>query len=119
MMTECCCCSVCCYTAVVAAAAAVHHRVPDGNKCFWFIEADFSVFFLFIQNNVFNVPLGGTVAFTASICLYYILGNYGHARSQRGRHSATAKNPCVYYIDIGHMYPVPEVFPHSKYPPPP
>ena len=30
------------------------------------------------------LPLGSTVAFTASVCLYYILGSYGHARSQGG-----------------------------------
>ena len=32
---------------------------------------------------IWYVPLGSTVAFTASICLHYILGNYGHARGQR------------------------------------
>ena len=31
------------------------------------------------------VALGSTVAFTASIGLYYILGNFVNARSQDGR----------------------------------
>ena len=39
------------------------------------------------------------VAFTASICPYYIFGNYGHARSQGGRQPAAAKPP-VYNIGI-------------------
>ena len=30
------------------------------------------------------IPVGSTVAFTASVCLYHILGSYGHARSQGG-----------------------------------
>ena len=37
-------------------------------------------------------------AFTASICQYYILGNYGHARSQGGRQPATAKPPLYFGI---------------------
>ena len=36
------------------------------------------------------VPLGRTAAITASICLYYIVGNYGHARSHDGRQLAAA-----------------------------
>ena len=39
------------------------------------------------------VPLGSTVAFTVSICLYYILGNYGHARSRGGRQTTATKPP--------------------------
>ena len=51
------------------------------------------VMFLFIlktRKKITNVPLGSVVAFTASICLYYVLGNYGHARSQGGRQPAGA-----------------------------
>ena len=65
--------------------------------------SDSSVFFLFIQTRfVFNVPLGSTVGCTASILVYvgyttclvsYILCKRGHARSQGGRHPATAKPP--------------------------
>ena len=46
-----------------------------------------------------HVPLGSTVAFAASIYLYYvssILGNYGHARSQGGRQPAAVRPP--FYI---------------------
>ena len=38
------------------------------------------------------VPLGSVGAFTAPICPYYILGNYGHARSEDGRHPAAANS---------------------------
>ena len=57
------------------------------------------VFSLFIQTriifNVYMYPLAvlTAVAFAASICLYYILGNFGHARSQGGRQPAAAKPP--------------------------
>ena len=51
--------------AMLLLAAAVRHGVPDGKICCWFIEADPSVFFIFIQTFFFFVPLGGTVAFTA------------------------------------------------------
>ena len=44
-----------------------------------------------------HVPLGSTVACTATICLDYILGNYGHARSQGGRQPA-APNPPLYQV---------------------
>ena len=98
--TECCCCSVCCYTAADVAAAAVRHHVRDGKNCCWFIESNSSVFFLFIQTRfIFNVPLVSAVAFTASICLWYILGSYGHARSQGGRQPAAGSPPCIYYVD--------------------
>ena len=52
-----------------------------------------SVFFLSFKHDLFlmYLPLGSTVAFTASICLYYILGNYGHGRSQGRRQPAAAK----------------------------
>ena len=39
-------------------------------------------------NLYFKLSLGSTVAFTASICLQYILGNYGHARRRGGRQPA-------------------------------
>ena len=56
---------------VLLLPAAVRHCVPEGQIGCWFIESDLSVFFLFIQTGyIFNVPLGGTVAFTASICQY-------------------------------------------------
>ena len=70
-------CVVTCTAVVPAAAvlllpAAVRHRVlPDDKFCCWFVESDPSVFFLFIQTRfLFDVPLGSTVAFTASICLH-------------------------------------------------
>ena len=94
--------------------AAVRRRVPDGKICCWFIESDSSVFFLFIQTRyILNVLLVSTVAFTASICLQYILGNHGHGRSQGGRQPAAAK-PHLYkciisaarkYVSIRISYP--------------
>ena len=55
--------ALCCNT------AAVRHCLPDGKSCCWFIESDPpSVFFLFIQTRfIFDVPLGSTVVFSASI----------------------------------------------------
>ena len=85
---------MCCHLAVAAAAvlllaAAVHHRVPDDE----FVAGSFTDCFISLHLNAicFNVPLRSTVAFTASICLNCILGNYGHARSQGGRQPAAAK----------------------------
>ena len=51
--------------------------------------------FLFIQTRfVFHVcTRGSTVSLVASICLYYVLGNYGHARIQRGRPPTTVEPP--------------------------
>ena len=94
--------ALCCYIAVVAAAtdlllpAAVRHCVPDGKICCWFIESDPSVFFLFIQTQfTLNAPLGSTVSLSRRR-FAYILGNYGHARSQGGRQHAAAKPPsCI------------------------
>ena len=60
-----------------------------------------SIGFLFILKHdlcLMCVPLGSVVAFTALICLYYILGNYGRARSQGGLQSAAAKPPLYIYI---------------------
>ena len=73
-----------------------------------FSASDSSVFFLFIlliTRFVFIVrPLGSTVTCTASIYLKYIyayiLGNYGHARSQGGRKPAAAKPPLYRYSHI-------------------
>jgi len=60
-----------CVAMLLLLAAGVRHRVPDGQICCWLIESDPSVFFLFIQTRLlFNVPLGSTVAFAASICLH-------------------------------------------------
>ena len=80
-----------------AAAAAVRHRVPDGNFCCWFIESDSSVLLFIETRYIFNAPLGSTVAVTVTICLYYILGDCGHARRQGGRQPATLK-PDLYHI---------------------
>ena len=59
---------------------------------FWFIESDPSVSFLFIQRDIFYVPLGSTVSYLRPRFVY-ILGNHGHARSQGGRQLAAAKPP--------------------------
>ena len=50
-------------------AAAVPHRVPDGKSCCCGSLNLIPIFsYLFIQTRfVFSVPLGGTVAFTASL----------------------------------------------------
>ena len=55
------------------------------------------------------LPLGSAVAFMASISLYYILGNYGHAQGQGGRHPVAAKPPlyihiCIYVYINTYMY---------------
>ena len=66
-----CCCVFAAAAVLLFLAAGVRYRVPDGQICCWFIESDPSVFFLFIQTRfIFYVPLGSTVAFTASICLH-------------------------------------------------
>ena len=54
---------------------------------------------LFIQTRfILDVSLGSTVvAFAVSIRPYYILGNYGDARSQGGRQPASAKSPLYIY----------------------
>ena len=68
----------------------------------WFIASDSSVLFLLIRTRlIFIAPLGSTVAFTSSFFLpmiiSYILGNYGHARSQDGRYPAAADPPLVFF----------------------
>ena len=66
------------------------------------IASDSLVFFLFIQKRfIFNVPLGSTASYLQlrlfTYCLIhiisYILGNYGHARSQGGR-----SPPCAFLL---------------------
>ena len=95
--------AVCCYTAVTvvaAPAAAVRHRVPCSKMCCWFIESGSIQCFLSLQTRyIFNTctPPSSTVAFTASICLPYILGNYGLARS-RGRRQPRGEAPVVVII---------------------
>ena len=90
----CCCCSVvvCCYTAAMLLLLLLFIIVCRMTKfvvvvhCIWF-----QCFFLLIQTRfIFNVPLGSTVAFTASI--FYLKYThsihpryYGHAWSQGGR----------------------------------
>ena len=106
-----CFCSVCCFTAVVPppAAAALRHRVPDGKVVAGSVNLIPSiVLFLFIlKHDLFSMyaPIGSAVTFTASTCLYYTLGNYGHARSQGGRQSAAAKPPLHKYMHryVGHI----------------
>ena len=97
------------YTAAVAAAAAaVRHRVPDCKKSSWFIESDSSHCFFLFKHGFFlmYVPLGGTLAFTASILLYYIVANYGHARSQGGRQSAAANPPLYLFLFLFFFFSV-------------
>ena len=75
-----------CTGALAAAAVTVRRHVPNGKSCCWFNEYESMQvsFFSSFKHDIFltYIPLGGTVAFTASVCLYYILGSYGHARSQ-------------------------------------
>ena len=76
----------------------VRHLVPGCQICRWFIESSPSVFFLFIQTRcIFYVPLGSTVSHLRPR-FAYILGNYGHARSQGGRQPAAAKPPLYKHI---------------------
>ena len=88
--------------AAAAAAAAVSHRVPDGKNSCWFIEPDsIQTFLSLLSYAIFLMyaPSGSTVVeFAASICLHYILCNYGHAR-QGGRQPAVA-NPPLQFIEI-------------------
>ena len=92
-----CCCSVllycCCCCSLVLMLFVIVCRMELLLLCF--IASDSSVFFLLIQTRY--VPLGSTVAFTASIYvsyrsyISYILGSNGHTRSQGGRQPAGAK----------------------------
>ena len=61
----------------------------------WFIESDLFCFSSFTR---FYVPLGSTVSHLRSR-FAYILGNYGHVRSQGGRQPATA-NPSLHCINL-------------------
>ena len=81
-----------CTGVLAAAAVAVRRHVLDGKNCCWFIESDSIQSFLFssLKRDTFwtyiyiYIPLGSAVAFTASVCLYYVLGSYRHVRSQGG-----------------------------------
>ena len=93
---------MCCYTAV-AAAVAVSHRVPDRKICSRDSLHLIPVFlFLFIQILfIFYVPLGSTVAFSASIFLHiisYILGNTGMRGAKAGVSPPRRSPPgvCIY-----------------------
>ena len=76
------------------------YRVPDGKICCWFIESDSSVFLLLMQRRFsFYVPLGSNAVMSHLRPRYaYILGNFGHARSQGGRQTAAAKPPLYQYF---------------------
>ena len=97
-----CCCSVllycCCCCSLVLMLFVIVCRMELLLLCF--IASDSSVFFLLIQTRY--VPLGSTVAFTASIYvsyrsyISYILGSNGHTRSQGGRQPAGAKPIYIY-----------------------
>ena len=71
------------------AAAAVGHRVPDGKIVpgSWNLIPP-SMLFLCIQAPkcllLIHVPFGSAVTLTVSICLYYILGNYGTRGAKAG-----------------------------------
>ena len=86
-----------------AAAAAALYRCSRCSSCccspscagwqkllliHWiWLHPKFSFFFLetrYILNIYIYIPLGSAVAFTASVCLYYVLGSYRHVRSQGG-----------------------------------
>ena len=107
---------MCCYPAGAAAtvlllAAAVRHRVPDGALCCCGLLHLIPVFYFssFIQTRfIFDVPIGSTVACTASIYLYPITH---HTCSKiTGMRGAKAGGtpwrgpPCKYvYRYVGHV----------------
>ena len=67
VLLYCCCCRSCCCLLLLFVIVC--------RMAFFFagIESDSSVFLLFIQKRyILNVPLGSTVASTASICLHYV-----------------------------------------------
>ena len=85
VLLYCCCCCSC---------SGCSSSCPDGEKC-CSIESDSCVFFLFIQTRyIFYVPLGSTVAFTASICLHCSTFSI-----ITGMHGAKAE-PSLYIISI-------------------
>ena len=89
-----------CTGVVAAAAAAVRHRVADSKNCCWFIEYDsIQCFISSFKHDIFimYVPLGSTVAFSASICLYYILGSYGMRGAKTGVIPPRRSPPCTRY----------------------
>lgn len=58
-------------------AVSVRHRVPHSKDCCWLMESDFSLLSFFSQTRFhFNAPLCSTVAITAFLFLYYILGSW-------------------------------------------
>ena len=92
-----------CYS--VVAAAAVRHRVPDGKNCCCGSLHLIRVLFLFIQTRfICNIPLGSTVAFTASVYQTHTINpryNCGHARSQGGRPPGAAN--IIYTVSYTHL----------------
>ena len=91
---RCCCCSSCCLLVlfVIVCRMAIVAGSLNLIPVFYFSSFKHDLGLMY-------VPLGSTVAFTASICLYYILGNFGHARSQGGVSPPRRSPPCI-YIDI-------------------
>ena len=87
VLIYCCCCSCC------RSSSCVGWQ----NVFPWFTASDLSVSFPFIQTPLFNTPVGGTVAFSASIFLPVIPTihprYYGHAQSQGGRQAAATDTP--------------------------
>ena len=74
--------------AALYVSATVRHRVPDEKNYVGSLNPiPSSVLFLFIQTRfIFKVCTPWQYArIAASICLDYILGCYGYARSQGGR----------------------------------
>ena len=100
-----CCCVVCCYIAFAAAAAAC---CCCSSSCAWwqdlfpwFTASDPSVLFLFIPTRcIFNVPLGSTVAFSASLFfpyISYIIGT-GMRGTKAGVSPPRRSPPCSLYV---------------------
>ena len=94
-------------SAVVAAAAAACCRCCSSscarwqNLLLWFVASDSSDLFLFVvQARLFfmYVSLGNTVAFAASIYLYFVsyMIENGHVRSQGWRQPAATKPPLYF-----------------------
>ena len=71
------------------------NRVPDGRNYCWFIGSGSIQCFLSLHKWLaFNVPLGRTVAFTASIWRFcHIFGICGYALSQDGRQPSRRRPP--------------------------
>ena len=98
VLLHCFSCSCCCLLLLFVIVCRMQ------KKMLLFIKSDCSVLFIFIKTRSI-VPLGSTVAFTASTCLlYYIRGNYGYARSQGGRQPTAAKTPLYSTLYYRHPY---------------